>query len=319
VQDVSKDPRYIDFNPETRSELSVPLIYKDRVIGVLDIEHTELGYFNENHLSTMTTLAGQVAIAIENARLYEAVQRQEQQLERDLALARELQMRLLPACCPELGNARLAAKFVPARFIGGDLYDFVPYPSSAQWGIAIGDVSGKGAPAALYAALVSGYLRSRTSTAPGAAEMMAGINASLYGRRIDAQYVSMIYATWDDDLRQLRIANSGMPRPVYCKRGKVQRIEVAGLPMGLFPKSGYDEFTFEPEPGDVFVFFSDGMVDAANTAGEMFGREGLEKIVTQHYREGAEELVEALFDAVTRHTAGATQFDDQTVVVVKVK
>jgi phosphoserine phosphatase RsbU/P len=319
VPDVSKDPRYINLNPETRSELSVPLIYKNKVIGVLDIEHNELGYFNENHLSTMTTLAAQVAIAIENARLYEAVQRQEQQLERDLALARELQVRLLPPCCPNLGNAEVAAKFVPARFIGGDLYDFLQYTFTTRWGIAIGDVSGKGAPAALYAALVSGYLRSRAAMAPGPAEMMAGINASLYGRRIDAQYVSMIYATWDDEQRQLRIANSGLPRPVYCKAGTVQRIEVGGLPMGLFPEAGYEEFTFSPEPGDVFVFFSDGMIDAVNDDGQLFGRESLENVIERNSEGSAEQLLDALFEAVTLHSAGAIPFDDQTVVVLKVK
>jgi sigma-B regulation protein RsbU (phosphoserine phosphatase) len=319
VQDVSVDPRYINLNPETRSELSVPLIYKEKVIGVLDIEHTQLGYFNENHVSTMTTLAAQVAIAIENARLYEAVQRQEQQLERDLALARELQVRLLPSCCPLVANAQLAAKFVPARFIGGDLYDFLQYPSPAKWGIAIGDVSGKGAPAALYAALVSGYLRSRAALSPGPAKMMAGINTSLYGRRIDAQYVSMIYATWDGERRQLRIANSGLPRPVYCKQGKVERIDAAGLPMGLFAEATYDELTFDPEPGDVFVFFSDGMTDAADANGQMFGREALENVIARNWDKTAEQLLDALFEAVTVHAAGAIPFDDQTVVVLKVK
>ena len=152
VPDVSKDPRYIAGNPETRSELAVPLIYKDKVIGVLDLEHTRRGFFTDDHRRTMMTLAAQVAIAIENARLYEEIARQERRLERDLALARELQMRLLPQTLPKLANLELAAKFVPARAIGGDLYDFIPY-SLSRLGIVIGDVSGKGAPAAIYAAL----------------------------------------------------------------------------------------------------------------------------------------------------------------------
>ena len=159
VPDVSKDPRYIEGNPETRSELAVPLIYKDKVIGVLDLEHTRRGFFTDDHRRTMMTLAAQVAIAIENARLYEEIARQERRLERDLALARELQMRLLPQTLPKLEHLELAAKFTPARAIGGDLYDFIPY-SLSRLGIVIGDVSGKGAPAAIYAALVSGILRS---------------------------------------------------------------------------------------------------------------------------------------------------------------
>src|SRR6201997_1085472 len=114
VADVSKDPRYIAGNPETRSELAVPLIYKDKVIGVLDLEHTRRGFFTEDHKRTITTLAAQMAIALENARLYEQIARQERRLERDLALARELQFRLLPPSMPQLDHLDVAAKFVPA-------------------------------------------------------------------------------------------------------------------------------------------------------------------------------------------------------------
>src|ERR1022692_2945774 len=193
VPDVSKDPRYVEGNPETRSELAVPLIYKDKVIGVLDLEHTRRGFFTDDHRRTMMTLAAQVAIAIENARLYEEIARQERRLERDLALARELQMRLLPQTLPKLANLELAAKFVPARAIGGDLYDFIPY-SLSRLGIVIGDVSGKGAPAAIYAALVSGILRSHAPIEPGPAEMLSAVNLSLAERHIEAQFVSLIYA-----------------------------------------------------------------------------------------------------------------------------
>ncbi len=167
VPDVTKDPRYIKVNPETRSELAVPLIYKDKVIGILDLEHTRRGFFTDDHRRTITTLAAQIAIALENARLYEEVERQEKRLERDLALARELQNRLLPQSPPKLANLEIAAKFVPARAIGGDLYDFVNY-SLSRTGIVIGDVSGKGAPAAIYAALVSGILRSHAPDRTGA-------------------------------------------------------------------------------------------------------------------------------------------------------
>src|SRR5438270_1815589 len=121
VSDVTKDSHYILLNPETRSELAAPLIYKDKVIGVLDLEHTRRGFFTDDHKRTITTLAAQVAIAIENAQLYEEIARQERRLERDLALARELQVRLLPSSYPKLSNLEVAAKFVPARAIGGDL------------------------------------------------------------------------------------------------------------------------------------------------------------------------------------------------------
>lgn len=318
VPDVSKDPRYIEGNPETRSELVVPLIYKDKVIGVLDLEHTRRGFFTDDHRRTMMTLAAQVAIAIENARLYEEIARQERRLERDLALARELQMRLLPQTLPKLPNLELAAKFVPARAIGGDLYDFIPY-SLSRLGMVIGDVSGKGAPAAIYAALVSGILRSHAPIEPGPAEMLRAVNLSLAERRIEAQFVSLIYAVWDDAHRTLVVANSGLPRPIHVHAGKNHVVEATGLPLGLFDDANYDEFRFKMKPGDVFVFFSDGILDARNRHGEMFGRGRVEKLIEECGGRSADCVVDILFKAVAEHSAGVETFDDQTVVAIKVK
>ena len=318
VPDVRKDPRYIALNPETRSELAAPLIYKGKVIGVLDLEHTRRGFFTDDHKRTITTLAAQVAIAIENAQLYEQIAQQEQRLERDLALARELQFRLLPQTLPKIKNLDIAAKFVPARAIGGDLYDFMSY-SLSRTAIVVGDVSGKGAPAAIYAALVSGILRSHAPIEPGPAEMLAAVNFSLSERRIEGQFVSLIYAVWDDDNGQLRVANSGLPRPVYCHDGKIEIIQATGLPLGLFDDAEYDEFTFTPKAGDLFVFFSDGILDAQNKAREMFGRGRLEQIVTARCALSAEGVVEAIFKAVAEHAGTEEAFDDQTVVVLRVK
>ncbi len=318
VPDVSKDPRYILLNPETRSELAVPLIYKDKVIGVLDLEHTRRGFFTDDHRRTMMTLAAQVAIAIENARLYEEIARQERRLERDLALARELQIGLLPQTLPKMAHLELAAKFTPARAIGGDLYDFIPY-SLSRLGIVIGDVSGKGAPAAIYAALVSGILRSHAPIEPAPGEMLSAVNLSLAERRIEAQFVSLIYAVWDDEHRTLLVANSGLPRPVYVHDGKNNVIEATGLPLGLFDDASYDEFHFKMKPGDMFVFFSDGILDARNRKGELFGRGRVEKIIAECAGRSADCVVDSLFKAAAEHSAGVETFDDQTVVAIKVK
>lgn len=323
VPDVSRDPRYIALNPETRSELCVPLLYKDKVIGVLDIEHTRLGYFTENKLRTLSTLAAQIAIAITNAQLYERVTRHEQQLERDLALARELQFRIMPPTFPAMKSAEVFARFTPARIIGGDLYDFVPYTrksrSSGRTGIAIGDVSGKGAPAAIYAALVSGFLRSHATGEPGAAEMMAKINTSLNERPVDAQYISMIYAIWDEPQQRITISNSGLPRPIFCREERIENVELAGLPMGLFSDAEYDELSYSASPGDVFVFFTDGIVDATNSRGEMFGRHRVENVVAANCHGSAKDIVNAIFDAIAHHSTGTDAFDDQTVVSIKVR
>src|SRR5579872_4604156 len=317
VPDVTRDSRYIMVNPETRSELAVPLIYKGKVIGVLDLEHTRRNFFTDDHQRTVSTLAAQVAIAIENARLYEQIALQEGRLERDLALARELQVRLLPQSQPHLAHLEIAAKFIPARAIGGDLYDFVNY-SHSRTAITIGDVSGKGAPAAIYAALVSGILRSHAPIEPGPAEMLAAVNYSLGERRIEGQFVSLIYAVWDDHDRTLQVANSGLPRPIFCRNGKTQIVEATGLPLGLFDDAEYDEYTFYTKPGDVFVFFSDGILDATNRAGELFGRARVEKIVEQCHSESVDCVVKRLFAAAEEHAAGMDAFDDQTVVAIKV-
>jgi phosphoserine phosphatase RsbU/P len=318
VPDVSKDPRYIEANPETRSELCIPLIYKDKVIGVLDIEHTRRNYFNEDHVRIMTTMAAQMAIAIENATLYERIARQEKRLEQDLALARELQFRLLPQKLPVFKNAEVASRFVPARQIGGDLYDFLKYSGHGVTGIAVGDVSGKGAPAAIYAALVSGIARSHAMEEPSAAHMLEAINLSLAERPIDGQYVCMIYAIWDDTQQLLQLANSGLPRPIYCHDGKVEEIQATGLPIGLFPNATYDELSLGARRGDVFLFFSDGILDATSSKGEMFGRNRLREIAQANANRSAEELVDAIFTAVSSHAEGVEAFDDQTIVALKV-
>jgi sigma-B regulation protein RsbU (phosphoserine phosphatase) len=318
VPDVNKDPRYVKANPETRSELAVPLVYKDKVIGVLDLEHTRRGFFTDDHKRTVTTLAAQVAIAIENAQLYEQIARQEKRLERDLAMARQLQFRLLPPTLPKLSHLDIAAKFVPARAIGGDLYDFVSY-SMSRTAIVIGDVSGKGAPAAIYAALVSGILRSHAPIEPGPAEMLSAVNFSLGERRIDGQFVSLIYAVWDDRNRTLQVANSGLPRPIYCHEGKIEVIEATGLPLGLFDDADYDELSFRAKAGDMFVFFSDGILDASNKAEELFGRERVGEIVAANPNASADEVVKLIFEAVAEHASGEEAFDDQTVVAIRVK
>ena len=316
--DVARDPRYIKANPETRSELCVPLIYKDEVIGVLDLEHTRRGYFTDDHLRTVSTLAAQVAIAIENATLYERIAREEQRMERDLSMAREVQHHLLPAIAPSMAGAEVAARFNPAHAIGGDLYDFLDYTLPRAC-IVVGDVSGKGAPAALYAALVSGILRSLARDEPSPAEMLNAVNHSLNHRRLDAQYLVLTCALWDDEKKTMRVANSGLPRPIYCRGGHAHMLEAAGLPLGMFEDVAYDEVTIHAKSGDVFVFFSDGIVDASNAKDEQFGRSRVEHVIAKNAAGSAREIVDAIFHAADEFAAGAEVFDDQTVVVLKVK
>ncbi|MGB6133417.1 MAG: SpoIIE family protein phosphatase [Acidobacteriaceae bacterium] len=316
VPDVRKDPRYHLVNPETRSEMTVPLVYKGRAIGVLDIEHTRAHFFNEDHERALTTLAGQIAISLENAQLYQRVAQQERRLERDLAMAREVQLRLLPQKKPEHQRAEFAARFLPARTIGGDLYDFLPYDVQST-GIALGDVSGKAAPAALYAALVSGIMRSEASTRPSPSQMLRTLNDALQERKLDSQYVAMVYAVWNDANLTLQIANGGAVQPLICRGDDVDTIRAEGFPVGMFPNATWEEFSIALQPGDSVVFFSDGISDAQNAAGEMYGADRIVACVKKYRQKSASKIAESLLNEVSRFQGKQDRFDDETVVVVK--
>jgi sigma-B regulation protein RsbU (phosphoserine phosphatase) len=318
VPDVRKDSRYLPMNPETRSELIVPLFHKGRIIGVMDLEHTRTGFFNEEHERMLTTMAAQVAIAIENARLYQAVKRQEQQLERDIAMAREVQLRLLPTSPPQHSNAELAARFLPARTIGGDLYDFVEY-GPGHTAIVLGDVSGKAAPAALFAALVSGIMRAAAQQRPEPAAMLTTLNNALQERRLESQYVAMLFALWNDENRTLQVANSGAVQPIFCRAGETITVRAEGLPLGMFPGATYEEFNLATQPGDAVVFISDGILDAENEQEEMYGSERLASLLCAHREKPAAVIADAIMADVTRFQGTRDRFDDETIIVLRVR
>ena len=318
VPDVSKDARYLETNPETRSELIVPLFHKGRIIGVLDLEHTRVGFFNEEHGRVLTTLAAQVAIAIENARLYQAVRTQEAQLERDMAMAREVQLRLLPEAAPKMANAEMAVRFLPARTIGGDLYDFLDY-GPGRTAIVMGDVSGKAAPAALFAALVSGNLRSAAQQRPEPAAMLTLLNDALQERKLESQYVTMLFALWNDESRLLQVANSGAVQPVFCRSGQPETVRAEGFPLGMFANASYEELAVATEPGDVVLFVSDGILDAENAEGEMYGQERLSSLLCSRREQPAQEIADAILADVSRFQGEQERFDDETIIVLKVR
>jgi phosphoserine phosphatase RsbU/P len=323
--DVRKDSRYIEANPEVRSELAVPLVYKGEVIGVLDLEHTRVNYYNDDHQRTLSTLASQIAISIANARLYQRIHEEEQRMERDLEMARQVQIRLMPSRPPKLERAEIAARFVAARSIGGDVYDYLDY-GPGRVALAIGDVSGKAAPAALYAALTSGILRSLAPQHLSPAEMLAALNDQLQERKLDSQYVTMLMAVWDDSNQTLQIANAGSVQPLFVAANPasttgqptVRTIQAEGFPLGMFPNAEYEEFTLSTQPGDLIVFFSDGIVDAINNAEEMFGDDRLKQLLESQRHPTAQSTVEAILAAVTDFQAGTAHFDDETILVLRV-
>jgi sigma-B regulation protein RsbU (phosphoserine phosphatase) len=323
VPDVSKDSRYINAVSDVRSELVVPLLLKDRCIGVFDLESPELNAFSTKHLELMTLLASQAAVAIENARLYEDIRHNEVRLEKEVRFAQRVQMALLPQDLPKkLKGIDVAWHFDPARELGGDIYEFLsPEPNSLV--VAVGDVSGKGVPAALYSSFVGEVVRGRTyrrrfipeRSSPAA--VLMSLDRILHERGLEEYYCTLCYAVFDLKHRVVTLANSGLPYPVHVSSNKAGLIELPGVPIGSFGMSTYDEITIDLKPGDVIAFCSDGISETFNAAGEELGSPRVVEIVREHKDKSAQEIVDAVFGAMREFRGDAEQTDDQTVVVVK--
>ena len=318
VDDALADPRYIPLHPDIRSEVAVPLIVRDHVIGVMDLESERIGFFTEDHVRTLSLLAPQIAISVENARLYQELAERKQRMEADLQAARELQTVLLPRQAPEVPALEIAIGVRPAREISGDLYDFFQQ-GRERTVIAMGDVSGKGAAAALYAALVSGLLRTMVLARPKPSELMKSLNVALLERRADARFVTLLVLEWQHKTRRLRMANAGSMPPIISRGGKLHRPRVEGVPLGLLEDREYDEISFQAQPGDLIVLYSDGIEDQHNPAAEYYGRKRLTRLLERHGQAPPQGLVDAVFEDVDRFADGSVTSDDQTLIVMKVK
>ena len=322
--DVSQDPRYIKVVEDVRSEMAVPILYHDRCIGVFDVESPELSAFDKRDVEILTLLASHAAVAIENARLYEALRANEARLEKELRFAQRVQTSLLPTRLPKrLRGVDVAAKFSPAREVGGDFYDFLS-PESHGLVVAVGDVSGKGVPAALYSAAAGELVRSRTfrrrytseRTTPAA--ILATMNTILRERQLEEYFCTLCYASFDLKQRRVMIANSGLPYPIRSTGDECAQIQLAGVPLGAIEGSVYEEVTLPLAPGDVFVFCTDGVHEAANASGEEFGVDRLIEVVRTHRHQPAAAIVDAIVDAVAAFEGEAPQTDDLTTVAVKI-
>ena len=316
VPDTNRDERYVAMVEGIRSEVAVPLMVKHEVIGVLDLECEHVNAFTREHVRLLALLAPQVAIAIENARLYEQVARNEARLERDLRAARELQQHLLPASPPRVEGLEIAARNDSATEISGDLYDFFPL-DGGRLGLLIGDVSGKGAPAALYGALVSGLMRELAADRHAPSKLLLELNRALLSRKIEARYLTALYAEWNPADRRLRLANAGLPRPLLYSRGSVTPLDVSGIPLGLIGVSEYENLTITLGAGDTVVFASDGITESEDVAREQFGDYQFAKVVEKYGEESPGRLLAAVFARVDAFSRSARAADDRTVIVVK--
>ncbi len=318
VPDVTTDPRYLMVNPETRSELAIPMIFKGKVIGVLDLESPQLHYFTEEHVQTLTILAANLAVSLENARLYEQVARDEARMERDLQAAKRIQGALLRPVPTDDYGLDVAARYLSAREVCGDLYDFLRY-GPQQLGIALGDVSGKGTAAALYGAVSIGIMRSLAPQKLQPAEMLRQMNQLVGERRIEGRFMTACFATWQKGRQKLRVANAGQSQPLLYKDGRCDRIELTGFPLGIFEDVTYDEWGVTLETGDILVFHSDGIAETYNSEGQLFGTERLRKLIEQHHEISAAEMADRVLNEVDWFSQSAPLSDDRTLVVMKVK
>jgi sigma-B regulation protein RsbU (phosphoserine phosphatase) len=323
VSDVSKDPRYINMVDDARSELVIPMLIKDRCIGVFDLESPELDAFTKEHKELLTLLASQAAVAIDNARLYEEVRRNEERIEKELRFAQRVQMALLPTELPRpLDDVDVAARIEPARELGGDLYDFL-MPDPRTLAVAVGDVSGKGAPAALYGGFVAELVRSRTMRRRFSPDLfrvsgvLQAMNTILHERQLEEYYCTLCYAFFDLDRRLVTMANSGLPYPIFCRGNRCSQIELPGVPLGSFAGVTYDEIEMELQPGDLLVFCTDGIFESPDERGSEFGSRRACEVVERHRGDSVQRIVDAMFDAVMEFRGGAAQTDDMTVVAVR--
>ncbi len=318
VPDTSADPRYLMVNPETRSELAIPLIHKNKVVGVLDLESPELDYFTHEHVQVLSILASQLAVSLENARLYEQVARDEARMERELQAAQRMQGALLRPVPQEDYGLDIAARIRSAREVCGDMYDFLRY-GPQQLGIALGDVSGKGSAAALYGAVATGMLRSVAAQKLQPAELLRQLNQLICERRIEARYMTMCFATWQKGRQKVRVANAGQSQPLLWKDGRCDKVDLSGFPLGLYEDVNYDETGYTLVPGDILVFHSDGLAESSSPDGQFFGTDRLKDSIAANHDLSAGEIADQLLAEVEKFTVNAPLSDDRTLVVLKVK
>src|SRR6202008_1794151 len=318
VPNVSADPRYLMVNPETRSELAIPMMHKGKVIGVLDLESPQPNYFTEDHIQTLTILAGNLAVSLEQARLYEQVVRDEARLGPDLQAAKRIQGALLRPVPSEDYGVDLAARYLSAREVCGDLYEFLRY-GPQQLGIALGDVSGKGTAAALYGAVEIGIMRSLAPQKLQPSEMLKQMNQLVGERKIEGRFMTACFATWQKGRRKFRVANAGQSQPLLYKDARCGKIELTGFPLGIFEETSYDEWSVTLDAGDIVVFHSDGIAETMNSEGQFFGNERLRKLVERHHELSATELSDLILREVDWFSQSAPLSDDRTLVVLKAK
>jgi sigma-B regulation protein RsbU (phosphoserine phosphatase) len=317
VSDVREDPHYIAARPTTLSEIVFPVAVEGHIEAVINLESDRLGAYRRKDLRLLEMFGTQAAIAFHNARLYEEA-RLKRSLEQEMELAWEIQKALLPRTTPVIRGVEVATFMQPSRSVGGDLYDLVPL-GGARLGLAVGDVSGKGTPAAILMASLYASFRSLTRGALSVSRIMARLNDLLCENTGSGRYATFFYGVLDRDRMVLRYSNAGHLPPLLLRPGEEPKpLTEGGIVLGWIPGSEYGEGMVELEPGDLLLLYTDGLVEAENEAEEMFGEERVADVAAALIGRSAREVLDGLRHAVDAHCGTREVGDDLTMVVLRV-
>ena len=307
--DVSKDPYFIACEPHIRSEVAIPLEVKGEVIGVFTASHRELDAFPLEQIRLLQSLCSHLAVAVENAQLVQRERRERERMSREVEEARVIQQALFPKSSPFIPGMKVTGTSHPAGAVGGDWYDFIQLED--RWGLVLADVSGKGTAAALLMAATRGMLRSLAETACTPAEVLVKLNRLMVEDFPSGRFVTLVYGVLDPHKRTLILANGGHLPPLLVSECGKKLIETdTGLPLGL-TLGTFSETTVQLPPGAKLVFYSDGITEAENPAGEAYGVNRL----LEHFCQ-ASASADTILDEVKAFVAPVRMQDDATVIVV---
>jgi sigma-B regulation protein RsbU (phosphoserine phosphatase) len=316
VHDVAKDSRYVDANPTTRSEIVVPIKLDSRLIGVLNLESNQVGTYNNRSLALMQAFASQAAISLERARLHET-EVSGKRLEEQLNIAREIQRSFLPYHDPKILGYDIAGKNISSGQVGGDYYDFIRIVDS-HLGVAVGDVSGKGIPAALIMASFRASLIAEIRNNYSIRTICQKVNSLMYESLEPGNYVTAVYGVLDSRNHIFTFSNCGHNLPILLRAtGEVEHLSEGGPILGVTPDAVYEERALVVNQGDLMVLYTDGVTEVFNDRGEEFGLDRLVQVIRDHRKESSEQIETAIYDAVKAYASENHVFDDLTMVVIK--
>lgn len=298
------------------SILCVPLIVKGEMTGYLAVFNKREGEFSSEDRRLLSIIGSQSAQIIENARLLEE-EKMLISMKEEMKMASEIQRKLLPDAPPDLPGYQLFATNIPAKSVGGDYYDFVPI-SDDRLAFCIGDITGKGMPAAMLMANLQATFRSQVLVNDDCSICITRTNKLLYRSTESTKFATMIYGALDPETGHIKYTNGGHDCPIlFTKNHPPIQLESTGLILGIFEDSEYSQESVQLAPGDLLLLFSDGITEAMNSDLEMYGTEQLQNLVKEHLDRSAEEIGSMILEDVRRHAQGTTQSDDITLMLIK--